>query len=87
PEDVVQAANPIAYVTADDPPFSIMHGDSDCTITPNQSEILYDALKAHGVQAAIEIVPDAVHADPKFFDATHRAKVGRFFDGVLKGCR
>ncbi|HEU4537402.1 MAG TPA: alpha/beta hydrolase [Polyangiaceae bacterium] len=85
--EAVQAANPLAYVTADDPPFSIMHGDSDCTVVPSQSQILADALRASGVPAALEFLPGAVHADPAFFDPVHRAKVERFFDAVLKRCR
>jgi len=40
----VHEANPITYVSADDPPFLIQHGTADCTVPPVQSEMLYDAL-------------------------------------------
>ena len=54
-------ANPIAYITADDPPFLIVHGDKDMTVPVNQSEILYDALKKAGVWAKYVPVPGGGH--------------------------
>lgn len=43
-QDKIVAANPITYVSPDDPPFLIQHGTKDCTIPPQQSQLLYDAL-------------------------------------------
>ncbi len=40
----VQAANPITYVTDDDPPFLILHGDVDPVVPHHQSELLHAAL-------------------------------------------
>jgi acetyl esterase/lipase len=40
------AANPITYISRDDPPFLIMHGDDDRTVPYQQSVIFYDALAA-----------------------------------------
>ncbi len=48
--DLVRRADPIAYVTADDPPFLIVHGDKDLTVPYNQSELLAEALAAGGVE-------------------------------------
>ena len=44
--DKVQLVNPITYVTADAPAFLIQHGTADCNVPPQQSQLLYDALKA-----------------------------------------
>ena len=41
-------ANPITYVSQDDPSFLIVHGDKDPTVPINQSQLLYDGLKRAG---------------------------------------
>ena len=53
--------NPIAYVTGDDPPFLIMHGDQDRLVPFQQSQMLDDALKAAGVSTTLILVPGAGH--------------------------
>ena len=53
--------NPIAYVTADDPPFLILHGDQDRLVPFQQSQMLDDALKAAGVSTTLILVPGAGH--------------------------
>ncbi len=40
-----QAANPIRYVSPDDPPFLIMHGTQDSLVPYNQGKLLYNALR------------------------------------------
>lgn len=42
--DLVAKANPITYISSDDPPFFIEHGLTDCTIAYGQSQLLYDKL-------------------------------------------
>jgi acetyl esterase/lipase len=42
--DRVRLANPISYARRGAPPFFILHGSSDTTLPPHQSELLYDAL-------------------------------------------
>ena len=54
-------ANPITYVTADDPPFLILHGDKDSTVPLNQSELLEAALKKAGVEVSFQVVKGAGH--------------------------
>jgi len=54
-------ANPIKYVTKDDPPFLIMHGDKDMSVPLHQSELLYDALKKVGVDATLYVVKGGGH--------------------------
>ena len=54
-------ADPITYVTKDDPPFLIMHGDKDMLVPLHQSEILLDALKKAGVSASLYIVKGGGH--------------------------
>ncbi len=57
----VAAANPITYVTTDDPPFLIVHGDLDPLVPSHQSELLHAALKAKNVETRLRIVKGAGH--------------------------
>jgi acetyl esterase/lipase len=54
-------ADPITYVTKDDPPFLIMHGDKDMLVPLHQSELLLDALKKAGVGASLHVVKGGGH--------------------------
>jgi acetyl esterase/lipase/TolA-binding protein len=54
-------ANPITYVSGDDPPFLIMHGDEDQTVGFSQSELLYQALKKAGVDVTFNLIKGAGH--------------------------
>jgi acetyl esterase/lipase len=60
-KDLVARANPITYVTRDDPPFLIVHGDRDNTVPFNQSELLVNALKKAGVEVAFEVIKGGGH--------------------------
>ena len=59
--DRVARANPITYVTPDDPPFLIVHGEDDDTVIANQSELLYAALRGAGIDSTLRLVPGAGH--------------------------
>ena len=80
-KELARTANPITYVTRDDPPFLIMHGDKDPLVPWRQSEILRDALKAAGVDVAYHLQPGAGHSLP---GPEMLAMVERFFDAKLK---
>ena len=62
-----QKANPIAYVTPDDPPMLLMHGEKDLAVPYNQSELLFAALQKAGVESRLYKV---VGGDHGFRDAT-----------------
>jgi len=76
-KDKVQRANPITYVTKDDPPFLIVHGDKDPLVPHNQSEMLYDALKNAGVDATFYTVQGGDHG--RFNDPNVQPLVTKFF--------
>src|SRR5262245_10099068 len=50
------AASPITYVSKDDPPFLIIHGQRDSSVPASQGELLAAALKAAGVETTLEII-------------------------------
>lgn len=60
-QDKVRQANPITYVTPDDPPFLIVHGDRDPLVPLHQSQLLAEALRQAGVPVQLEIVRGAGH--------------------------
>ncbi len=77
-------ANPITYITKDDPPFLILHGDRDATVPFNQSELLFAALKKAGVDVTFQPVKGAGHDGREFASDENRELVEAFFDKHLK---
>lgn len=84
-KDKAARANPITFVSKDDPPFLIVHGDKDPTVAPNQSQLLFDALKKTGVSAHLHIIHGAGHGGPGFSGKNIDDMVATFFDKKLKG--
>ena len=74
-------ANPITFVTADDAPFLIVHGDRDPLVPHHQSQLLFEALRKAQVPATFHTVAGAGHG---FGNNPHVQKmVDRFFDEQL----
>jgi acetyl esterase/lipase len=80
-----KAANPITYITPDDPPFLIVHGTADPLVPPRQSEFLQVALKHAGVENNLEYVPGAVHSMAQVQTPAIAEMVTNFFDKHLRG--
>lgn len=81
-KDRAAKANPITYVTAEAPPFLIVHGDKDPLVPFQQSVLLHNALVAHGVPASFYTVIGGGHGnfkDPKVAEITLK-----FFERYLK---
>ncbi len=54
-------ASPVTYVTPDDPPFLIFHGDKDGVVPIEQALILDERLRAAGVPSTLVIVKGGDH--------------------------
>jgi acetyl esterase/lipase len=80
-----QRANPIHYITKDDPPFLIMHGDKDPVVPLHQSQMLADALKKAGVEVTFRVVPSGGHGGPEFVKLEELDRLFAFFQKTLKG--
>lgn len=80
-KEACRRANPITYVSKDDPPFLICHGDKDMLVPHNQSELLYDALKKAGVNVKFHTVKGGGHG---FRNPEVNRMVQEFFDKHLK---
>ncbi len=77
PEKVARV-NPITYITRDDPPFLIVHGDKDPLVPLNQSELLLAALKKAGVPATLRVIEGGGHGGPGFQSPETLALVSEF---------
>jgi len=66
------AANPITYIASAHtlPVFLIAHGDSDCVVPYQQSQILHKALRTAGARATLTLVPGAGHDEEMFVSQT-----------------
>jgi len=80
-KEACRRANPITYVTRDDPTFLMVHGDADPLVPHNQSQLLYDALQKVKVEAKLHIVKGGGHGG--FKDPAIEKMVDEFFDTHL----
>jgi acetyl esterase/lipase len=55
------AASPLNYISRDDPPFLIIHGEQDATVPVIQCHLLADALKRAGVETTLDIASGRGH--------------------------
>jgi acetyl esterase/lipase len=83
---LVQVANPITYVTSNDPPMYIAHGLADCTVPRAQGQILYDALlTAKGpTDIKIDMLSASGHGTGQFENLTYVNLMVDFFDKYFK---
>jgi len=81
-KEKVAKANPITYVTKDDAPFLIIHGDVDPLVPHHQSELLEAALKKAGVPVSFYTVKGAGHGG--FKDPNVPKLTKKFFDKHLR---
>jgi len=57
------AADPMSYVHADAPPFLFMHGADDRIVSPSQTLLLHNALRAAGADSTRYLIDGAGHGD------------------------
>lgn len=59
----VEETNPINYVTKNSAPMLLMHGTKDKIVSPEHTDLLFQALKNAGVEAERYLVTNAEHSD------------------------
>ena len=80
----VKIANPITYITKDDPAFLIIHGTYDCVVTPKSSILLKEKLDEMGVDAELHLIPHAGHGGKEFYTPEMKAIVLDFIERKLQ---
>ena len=66
PSVASSVANPLTYVTPSAPPFLILHGSQDRLISPSQTLLLHERLRAAGVPTTRYVLEGANHGDLSF---------------------
>ena len=61
-EDNIVQASPVTHVTADDPPFLLIHGEQDTVVPVEQSQLMYERLMERNIPAQLVIVRNAGHS-------------------------
>lgn len=79
------AVSPVNYVSQDNPPFLILHGDHDTLVPYAQSVELEDLLKKAGVEVTLQRLPGAGHGGASFGLPGIAKLANAFFDKHLKG--
>ncbi len=82
--DFLNAASPITYLSKDDPPLLIFHGDKDNVVPKDQSEYLHQRYQAAGLDSKLYIVKGIGHGGRKFNDKNRYALVKAFLDKHIK---
>ncbi|MEM9281265.1 MAG: alpha/beta hydrolase [Verrucomicrobiota bacterium] len=62
--EAARLASPVTYITENDPPFLILHGENDPTVFLDQSEILHARLEEAGVSSQLIVEKGAKHGWP-----------------------
>ncbi len=81
--EAARSASPTTYVSKDDSPFLIVHGDNDMTVPYNQSERLNDALRKAGVDVTFITITGGGHGGFRSEELLRRVR--QFFDRHLRG--
>jgi acetyl esterase/lipase len=79
-------ASPLTYISKDDPPFLIIHGDKDEVIPYNQSVLFNEALNRAGIDTTYILVKGKGHSHKDIWDM-EQERIKSFFDKHLKGKR
>lgn len=77
------SASPISYVTKDAPPFLILHGTDDHTVSFSQGELFHDKLEAAGCDVKLIAIEGAEHAEARFFQDEIWEEIISFFKDKL----
>ena len=83
--ELYRMASPVTYVRSNSPPFLILHGTADKTVSPHQSELFAGVLEKAGVEHKLVMIEGAPHSftlEPPQQDL--RPLVLDFFDRHLK---
>ncbi|NOT29152.1 MAG: alpha/beta hydrolase [Planctomycetes bacterium] len=63
PDSEYAAASPLNFVTRDDTPFLLVHGDADDTVPVGHSHLMDEKLREAGVACELVVIPGGGHGD------------------------
>ena len=77
-------ASPLTYLTPDDPPLLILHGDQDHTAPVAQSELLHERYQQAGLTSELHLLEGAGHGGAVFSDEKCFQLIKTFLNRHLK---
>ncbi len=82
--ELLKSASPITYLSKDDPPLLIFHGDEDRVVPLDQSKQMHKQYQDAGLESSLHIIEGAGHGGPQFSDSTRYTLVKKFLDRHIK---
>ncbi len=88
-----QQASPTSYVSPDDPPLLIFHGDRDKKVLLDQSYRIQELYNQANLSATLHVLKGLGHGGSQFFQGQQQKRIVAFLDRHLKalprqdGCR
>lgn len=79
-----ELANPIHYISDKTPPFLLMHGNADTSVSPSQTYILQQALQQKGISAERYVLANAPHGGVLWIQPEISKIIIEFFNRTLK---
>ena len=83
-KEKVAIANPITYVSKDDPPFLLLHGDKDGAVPISQSELFKQSLDKTRIAVEFRVLRGAGHGGRGFPTSKMNKMILTFFDRHLR---
>lgn len=83
PLDALNYPDVTKFISGQTPPFLILHGDADTIFPVRQSQLLYDALQAAGIESDFYIFEGAEHANAPFTQESTKQLILDFLNRVL----
>ena len=82
--ELLKSASPVTYLSEDDPPVLIFHGDKDQVVPLGQSEHVHKRYQESELESALHVIEGAGHGGPQFSDPTRYELVKQFLDRHIK---
>ena len=82
--ELLKSASPVTYLSKDDPPLLIFHGDKDQTVPLSQSKYVHKRYQEAGLESSLHVIEGAGHGGPQFSDSTCYELVKEFFARHIK---
>lgn len=83
-EEQLRHASPLTYLTKEDPPVIIFHGDNDKTVPVGQSTLAKERYSEMGLEAELHVIEGAGHGGREFSDDERYGLIKAFADRHLK---
>ena len=86
PDSLAAGISPILFVTPDDPPTLLIHGDADRLVNIRNSEVMYEALQGASVESDFIVISGGGHGFRRSEDRRRaREAMVEWFDRHLRG--